>query len=63
MNSEFYHLESEKEIDEKYQIKFTSSNKIIIIYINEGIITIDSYENIIFDKNIKEIKKKINLKR
>jgi len=58
VNSEFYHLESEEEINEKYQIKFTSANKIIKIYINEGIITIDSYENMIFHKNIINIKKK-----
>ena len=56
VNSEFYHLESEEEINEKYQIKFTSTNKIIKIYINEGIITIDSYENMIFFKNIINIK-------
>ena len=58
VNSEFYHLESEEEINEKYQIKFTSANKIIKIYINEGIIKIDSYENMIFHKNIINIKKK-----
>ena len=57
VNSEFYHLESEEQIDEKYQIKFTSANKIIKIYINEGVITIDSYENMLFHKNIINIKK------
>ena len=58
VNSEFYHLESEEEFDEKYQIKFTSSNKVIKIYINEGIITVDSYENMIFYMNIINIEKK-----
>ena len=58
VNSEFYYLESEEEINEKYQIKFTSANKIIKIYINEGSITIDSYENMIYYNNIIKIKKK-----
>jgi hypothetical protein len=58
VNSGFYYLESEEEYNEKYQIKFTSANKIIKIYINEGVIIIDSYENMICDKNIKKIKNK-----
>ena len=47
INNSFYHLVAKKELDDKYKIKYTCSNGIVTIYINNNPINFNSNNNII----------------
>jgi len=55
INEVFYFLVNKKKIEEKHEIHFTASDRIIKVYLKDGKVKIASYGNLILSNNIKEI--------
>ena len=55
INEVFYFLVEKKKIEEKHEIHFTASDRIINVFLKNGKVKIASYGNLILSNNIKEI--------